>query len=69
VVDRVDLAAAIETDVVDNLGEVFPVLGEVGPALARLSELEGALHVVALAALHGGLFLAGAGELLEVKLC
>ena len=48
----IDLAAAIETDVVDDFGEVLPILGHVGAALAGLAELERTLHVVAFAALH-----------------
>ena len=67
VVDRIDLAAAIEAELVGNSGEVLPVLGHVGARLARLAEPERALDVVALAAGHRRLRLVVAGEFLEVQ--
>ncbi len=68
VVDAVHGAAAEEANVIGDLGEVRPVFGHVGAALSMFGELERALHVVALAALHGGYLLSVAHELLEVHL-
>ncbi len=61
-------ATTEETKVIRDLGEVRPVVRHVRAALAGLDELEGTLHVVALAALKRGDLLAFADELLEMQL-
>ena len=66
-VDAVDLAAAIEAEIVGDAGEVGPVRRHVGAALAGLVERERALDVVAFAALHCGFLFPLAGEFLEVE--
>ena len=67
-IHAVDLTTAIETQVVGDLGEVFPIGRHVGAALADLMEIEWTAHVVAFATFHGGFLLPFAGELREVHL-
>ena len=61
-------ATAEEAEIIRDLGEMRPVVRHVRAALAGLDELEGALHVVAFAALKRGDLLAFTDELLEVQL-
>ena len=66
-IDAVDLAAAEETEVVNDLGQMLPVLGDVGSGLSCFAKLERAADVVPSAAFHGGLLFAFTDELLEVQ--
>ena len=62
-------AAAEEANVIRDFRKVRPVVRHVRAALAGFDEFEGALHIVALAALHRGGLLILADEFLEVHLC
>ena len=66
-VNAVDRATPEEAEVIRDLGEMRPVVRHVGPALAGLDELERALDVVTLTALHGRLLLTFAHERLKVE--
>ena len=67
-VDAVDLAAAVEAEIVGDAGEVGPVRRHVGAALAGLDKFERTADVVAFAALHRGFLFPLAGEFIEVEL-
>ena len=67
VVHAVHGAATEEANVIGDLGEMRPIVRHVRAALTVLGELEGTLHIVALAALHRGGLLVLADELLEVQ--
>ena len=57
----------VEANVIGDSGQVGPVVGHVGAALAGLDKIEGALDVVTFAALHGGFHFPFASEFFEVQ--
>ena len=65
---RLRLGAAVEANIIDPLLEVSPLVTDIGPALARLDELERTLHKVALAGGHRALLLSAASESLEMTI-
>ena len=67
-VDRLDLATAVEAHIVHPFLEVVPFGGNIGSALSGLDEIEGALDKVAFARRHGALLVTASLELLQVAL-
>lgn len=68
-VDRVDLGAAIEADVIDPFLKMDPLGGDVGSAFPCLDEIEGALDKVAFSGRHRAFHFATSFEALHVALC
>src|SRR4051812_15823950 len=66
-VDRVDLATAVDAELVDDARQMLEVLAHPETGVAGAAEPEGAADVVAPAAAHGRIEFVVVAELLHVK--
>ena len=67
-IDRIDLASAIEAKLIRDTSQVLPQVAHVRARLTGLPELERAFDVVTRATTHRGLFFAVTAEFLQMQI-